>query len=369
MKQTLNILRGWSWLMLLALLAGCSNDSDEPEPPQPENPKQSLPLTFEVTENPMIIDGAENHQSTRTPITTFSEFNKFYLNYVYIEGNEPYSNDNTFVEAVKNQEDGKWVNSAGANEGWPIGVGVTVNWYAYTGYKGYNPETDNVHFHSNSGNPYLDFTVDANVARQHDLLVAQTSGTWNDTSGILELNFNHVCSALRLFIKKSTNLSAYTLSVSNVTLCNVVNQGYYYFGTGTWTLTTSRTSYDIYPGSEPQTLGSTDYIPMDGDQSNNEATHTYLFMIPQTLTAWNPTTHSVNTLIDNVTDKTYLKVKCTLTNTSTNPSTVVVNNDDVYIPFGASLAKGTQYDVKINIGKNSLYKYDEKTHTYIKIIN
>jgi len=361
MKQTLNILRGWSWLMLLALLAGCSNDSDEPEPPQPENPKQSLPLTFEVTENPMIIDGAENHQSTRstrTTITTFSKFDKFYLNYGYTYDNEWYSNDKTFVEAVKNQEDGKWVNSAGANEGWPIGGGVTVNWCAYTSY---TSQTGSAQFKGNGGTPYLDFTVDADVASQHDLLVAQTSGTWNDTNGILELNFNHVCSALRLFIKKSTNLSAYTLSVSNVTLCNVVNQGYYYFGTGTWTLTTSRASYDIYPGSEPQTLGSTDYIPMDGDQSNNEATHTYLFMIPQTLTAWDGTT-----AIASATTQSYLEIECSITKTSDSSP---VYSGTAYIPFGASLAKGTQYDVKINIGKNSLYKCDEETRTYIKIIN
>lgn len=363
MKQTLNILRGWSWLMLLALLAGCSNDSDEPEPPQPENPKQSLPLTFEVTENPMIIDGAENHQSTRTPITTFSQFNKFYMNYVYngsIGSNDP-DPVGPHVKAEKNGV-GKWVNSAGSDKGWPIvdPKEMVVNWYAYTGYSS-DSETNLVHFYRNGGTPYLDFTVDADVASQHDLLVAQTSGTWNDTSGILELNFNHVCSALRLFIKKSTNLSAYTLSVSNVTLCNVVNQGYYYFGTETWTLPASRASYDIYPGSEPQTLGSTDYIPMDGDQSNNEATHTYLFMIPQTLTAWDGTT-----AIASATTQSYLEIECTITKTSDSSQ---VYRGTAYIPFGASLAKGTQYDVKINIGKNSLYKYDEETHTYIKIIN
>lgn len=334
MKQILNILRGWSWLMLLALLAGCSNDSDEPERPQPENPKQSFPLTIEVEENPMIPEGVRS-VGTRATITTTSSLEAFNMSYVYGTA-EPGS-----VSASKNEE-GKW-----SGGDWPNDAALNnynVNWYAYTSY---TSDTGSAQFVGNDGNPYIDFTVDGDVANQHDLLVAQTSGTYAGTGGNLKLTFDHVCSALRLFIKKSTNLSAYTLSVSNVTLCNVVKQGYYYFGTGTWTLTTSRASYDIYPGSEPQTLGSTDYIPMDGDQSNNEATHTYLFMIPQTLTAWDGTT-----AIASATAQSYLEIECSITKTS-DSSPVYIGT--AYIPFAATFLQGVQHDVKINIGQNSLY--------------
>lgn len=334
MKQILNILRGWSWLMLLALLAGCSNDSDEPEPPQPENPKQSFPLTIEVEENPMIPEGVRS-VGTRAAITTTSSLEAFNMSYVYGTA-EPGS-----VSASKNEE-GKW-----SGGDWPNDAALNnynVNWYAYTSY---TSDTGSAQFVGNDGNPYIDFTVDGDVANQHDLLVAQTSGTYAGTGGNLKLTFDHVCSALRLFIKKSTNLSAYTLSVSNVTLCNVVKQGYYYFGTGTWTLPASRASYDIYPGSEPQTLGSTDYIPMDGDQSNNEATHTYLFMIPQTLTAWDGTT-----AIASATAQSYLEIECSITKTS-DSSPVYIGT--AYIPFAATFLQGVQHDVKINIGQNSLY--------------
>lgn len=334
MKQILNNLRGWSWLMLLALLAGCSNDSDEPEPPQPENPKQSFPLTIEVEENPMIPEGVRS-VGTRAAITTTSSLEAFNMSYVYGTA-EPGS-----VSASKNEE-GKW-----SGGDWPNDAALNnynVNWYAYTSY---TSDTGSAQFVGNDGNPYIDFTVDRDVANQHDLLVAQTSGTYAGTGGNLKLTFDHVCSALRLFIKKSTNLSAYTLSVSNVTLCNVVKQGYYYFGTGTWTLPASRASYDIYPGSEPQTLGSTDYIPMDGDQSNNEATHTYLFMIPQTLTAWDGTT-----AIASATAQSYLEIECSITKTS-DSSPVYIGT--AYIPFAATFLQGVQHDVKINIGQNSLY--------------
>ena len=70
----------------------------------------------------------------------------------------------------------------------------------------------------------------------------------------------------------------------------------------------------------------------------------YLIVIPQTLTPWNGSGSPANT---------YLKLTCTITK---NGSTVFTGT--AYIPFGATLEKGTQYDVKINIGKNSLYKND-----------
>ena len=342
MKQILNILRGWSWLMLLALLAGCSNDSDEPEPPQPENPKQSFPLTIEVEENPMIPEGVRS-VGTRAAITTTSSLEAFNMSYVYGTA-EPGS-----VSASKNEE-GKW-----SGGDWPNDAALNnynVNWYAYTSY---TSDTGSAQFVGNDGNPYIDFTVDGDVANQHDLLVAQTSGTYAGTGGNLKLTFDHVCSALRLFIKKSTNLSAYTLNVSEVKLCNIVNHARYTYGTGWTDLSTSPVNYTLFSGSEQniqalmENLGSTDYIAMDGDQTDNEATHNYLFMIPQTLVAWTPSATGA------ITDYAYLKVKCTLTNTSTNPSTVVVNNDYVYIPFAATFLQGVQHDVKINIGQNSLY--------------
>lgn len=324
MKQNLNILRGWLWLMLLAIFAACSNDNDEPEPPQLEpEPEQSFPLTIEVTENPMIIDGAANNNVRKTDITTSATFDEFTMNYVY---GTSYSTGS--VSATKDGE-GKWTST----DGWPL-TEETVYWYAYTGD---TPPTTNNKFYPNSGNPYLDFTVDNDVANQKDLLVATASGTYSDTGGNLALTFDHACAALRLWVKKSKNLDAYTLSISSIVLKHVVKQGKYYYGTGEWTLTTNDadyTNYTLFSGSA-QTVESTDYIPLDG------GTPVYLFMIPQTLEAWNPTGDLGNT---------YLELACSITKGGTP-----VYSGTAYIPFAATLAKGTQYNVKINIGKNSLY--------------
>lgn len=68
-------------------------------------------------------------------------------------------------------------------------------------------------------------------------------------------------------------------------------------------------------------------------------------MIPQTLTAWDTTTDIAST-----TTQTYLQLACTITKDGTT-----VYSGTAYIPFRATLAAGMQHDVKINIGKNSLY--------------
>ena len=71
----------------------------------------------------------------------------------------------------------------------------------------------------------------------------------------------------------------------------------------------------------------------------------YLFMILQTLTAWNTTT-----AINEATTQTYIQITCTITKDASN-----VYSSTAYIPFRATLTGGYQHDVKINIGKNSLY--------------
>ena len=272
----------------------------------------------------MTVDGEEGSGSRRTDIATGSTLTGFTMDYMYGASHSTGS-----VTATKSEE-GKWMSTTGS---WPS-PDETVYWYAYTSGGTFN---------LNGGNPYIGFTVDNDVANQKDLLVATASGTYSDTGGKLTFAFDHACAALRFYIKKSTNLNDYRLDVSEVVLCKVVKQAKYYFGTGWSDLYAERAEYTLFSGSE-QNIGSasTDWIAMDG------GTPCYLFMIPQELEAWN---HS--TAITSVTNQTYLKVKCTLTNTGT--SAVIVDNDYVYIPFGAILVGGKKYKVNINIGKNSLY--------------
>lgn len=310
----------------LLLLAACAND-DEPTGQQVPN---AYPLTIEVTENPLIPDG-EDGSSTRAAITTKSSLNGFNMNYVY--GTPPNSDSMTATK----DGDGKW----NCNGGWP-GGSATINWYAYT---------DGT-FNLNEGDPYINFMVEESATNQKDLLVAKlTDKTWNNCGGNLNFTFDHACAAVRFYVKKASNLGEHSLTVSSIVLKNVVKHGKYYYDTDTgyWKLITAEasdfTDYTLYSGNDKTITSS--YTCLNGTNEDNS----YLFLIPQALTAWDSST----TTIAEATTQTYLKVKCTITKTSVNPNKVIYNDSYAYIPFGATLVAGKKYDVKINVGKNSLY--------------
>ena len=320
--------------LIYVLLAGlaftaCSNEDQAVQQPQ----KQSRPLTIEVTENPLIQDGEEGSNSNRAAITTTSDLTAFKLDYVYTKNETKYTNGEGNAYSATNTS-GTWTTTGG----WPdTGDNNTeVNWYAYSdGTFNLTDATPKL--------PYINFTVEESAASQKDLLVATASGTYSGTGGNLSFNFDHACAAVRFYVKKSTNLDSYTVSVSSIVLKNVVKQGKYYFGTGAWELSDTRSNYTLL--SSAKTLASNAY-----DLLNGSADNSYLFLIPQTLTPWNHTT-----AIASATTQTYLEVTCNITGTINYSGTA-------YIPFTIStsegnqtLQKGKKYDVKINIGKNSLY--------------
>lgn len=318
-------------LLTSLALGACSNsDDDELTSQQPK----FYPMTIEVTENPMVQDGEKG--STRAAITTNSTLTGFNMDYKYSST----GSDGTSPETATKDSEGKW--SGGS---WPydaVSSNAEVTWYAYTSGT----------FNLNGGTPYINFTVEEAAANQHDLLVATAIGTYSGTSGKLTFTFDHACSALRFYVKKSPNLDSYTLSVSSIVLKNVKKRGKYYYGTSSWNDIDTYTNYTLYSGSA-MTLGSDktkDYVALNGNFGT--AGEPYLFIIPQTLTAWDTTGDLSNT---------YLELTCTITNTSTSTQ---VYSGTAYIPYAATFEKGTKYDVKINIGKNSLY-----SGTDTKIIN
>lgn len=308
-------------LLMLALatasFTACSSDNDI-------NPEQTQrPLTLAVSENPMVNpDAPANARNTRASITTTSTLSTFYLDYVY--GVLPYTNGES-ITAIKKDE-GKWSTSGE----WPD-TDTEVKWYAHS--HGTFSLTDDANKY-----PYINFTVEENAEKQKDLLVAAASGTWGATQGNLSFTFDHACTALRFYVKKATNLKEYTLSITGVQLCNVIDTGDYYYGTSSWSLRDTRSSYTLYSSSS-KTLGTTDYEALDTSDAP------YLFLIPQTLTAWDGTT-----AIASATEQTYIQLTCTITKDATD-----VFSGTAYIPFATTLNAGYRHDVKINIGKNSLY--------------
>ena len=322
-------------LLASLVLGACSSDDNNQVQLQPK--PQSYPLTIEVTENSMIQDGEQSGNTTRAAITlgTTSAFETFYMDYVY---GSSYSSSS--ITATRDSAD-KWtsINS------WPVGGDTEVAWYAST--------YDN--FQYNDGTPYINYEVEESAADQHDLLVATKSGTYNSTGGKLFLTFDHACSALRIFVKKSTNINNKTLRITRIVLKNVYKHGRYYYGTSSWNKDDidTNTDYTLYSGTAIE-LGSASYKVLNyADKANYSALDdvasadkAYLFLIPQTLEAWNPSVALSNT---------YLELTCSINDGASQVA---------YIPFAATFEKGRKYDVKINIGKNSLY-----SGTGSKIIN
>ncbi len=293
-----------------------------------EQVSNTRPLTISVTEKPFINPDASASRGTssvrKAAITTASTLSEFRMDYTY--GTTPSHG----YRIAKKDGDGKWKRDG---EGWPD-TDATVNWYAHNGYA--NGNIQNAPFYLTDDadkKPYLSFTVNNDVAKQKDLLVATATGTWDSTDGNLSFTFDHACSALCFYMKKAKNISDYTLTVTGVQLCNVVNEGNYFFNTASWVPGTTTDNYSIFSGSA--TLGDTNYTIMDNSDKP------YLIVIPQTLTAWSGSGSPANT---------YLELSCTISKEGYEGFT-----GTAYIPFGATLEKGTQYDVKVNIGKNSLY--------------
>lgn len=340
-----------SMLLGLALFAACSSD-DDVVTPQPK----SYPLTIEVSENPLIPEGgAASAAATRAAITTLSTLDGFTMTYLYKDNDNELHTGSATAEKDKddigNYIDGKWTYKGT----WPSATidaqgnpenEQMVTWYAST----ITSKAADVTFQANSDDPYIRFIQEEQVNTQHDLLVAKTADVYhnNNGAGHLYFAFDHACSALALKVKKAKNLENYTLKISNITLHNVVKEGKYYYETGTgtrpWELTSERANYTIYNGSELTLSSITDYTTISGDY-NKENEH-YIFFIPQKLEAWDGTT-----AFEEATTKTYLSMTCTITDSDSHE----IHKGTAYIPFAAVLEKGTQYEVKINIGKTSLY--------------
>ena len=215
--------------------------------------------------------------------------------------------------------------------GWPgdaYSSDADVTWYAWRA-------SNNDAFHPTSEEsaslaPYIRFSVEEASAHQNDLLVAKTTKKWTECSGLLSFTFDHACSAIRLYVKKATNINTHTLLISNIVLHNVVKEGKYRYNSNDWELTGTSTNYTLFSGSN---------VPLNSDYQllNGSEDDSYLFLIPQALSAWNPTGALSNT---------YLELTCSIDG---------AGSQTAYVPFGATFAAGKKYDVKINIGKNSLY--------------
>ena len=326
-----------SKIIILALattaLTACSSDDSETTPQS----QQKRQISISVTENPFINpnDASVKGITTRSAVITTPTLDQFYMNWTYSFDSSHYKGNKTATK--KENETGKWI----SDEYWPgldTSEDITVNWYAYTdGEFDLSDDSQN--------RPSLDFTVAEEPVSQKDLLVSKTSDSWANCGGNLFFEFDHACAALRFYVKKAKNMADFSITVSDAWLCNVVKEGEFYFDDNTWTLDEEKGKQN-HPLYRDQGQGRTLNLSDTEYQALDSHDDPYLFLIPQSLTAWDATGNA---------EECYIKLTCQIVRKADN---VVVFNSDAYFPFAATLAKGIQYDVNVNIGKNSLYKSD-----------
>lgn len=230
-----------------ASLAACSSD-DQDEPKQ-----EPRLITVEVTENPLLdANGTPKQLPTRTAAATTSEtLSAFSMNY---------GGDTEDYKYDFKKSGGSWDTNT-----WPdIGKDTKIDFYAY------NAGT----FYWNSGNPYLNFTMDASASNQTDLLVATHKDiSYNDAKGKVSLNFDHACAAVKFNIYKTAGVGEKSVIVKSVVLSGVQNQGdYYYNSEGT------KWQFQSLPGSASYTLTTGDITLTPSKQA---LPCDYLFLIPQ----------------------------------------------------------------------------------------
>ncbi len=128
----------------------------------------------------------------------------------------------------------------------------------------------------------LDYTVPTYIPGQKDLLVAKSEGIPGNYNSPVALDFNHICSAVKIIAEPSEQDGI----ITKIALRGIPNKGKYSLETNAWVVDEFSTAEFIF---EPNTVLST-----TGDIDMTEGNMT-LLMLPQTLP---PSAQMVVTVVD-----------------------------------------------------------------------
>lgn len=307
------------------------------------------PMSIKVSSEALEDNAQAAGAMRKIPPTTTNTLNKFYLNYVYDNGNVVVGEPELYTDNV---EEGEWLVSTTTypgTGGWPDTApnNTLVTFYAYANV---DVDTeDNINNLFDSDGPCISFGMDEYTRELNDLLVAQATDSWDNCGGHLFLPFEHACAALEFYISKTSSLADYTVSVNNVKIHNVPSVGVYYFnsGEGEWDVCTDSEclkEYTVYAMNNDaitvkKDADGKDLLIGEGD---------YMFVIPQTLTPWDKTGLTLNPT------GTYIEITCKI---SKEGEYVVggegEDEDDwgkAYLPFEATLTKGKIHPFTIKMG-------------------
>ena len=377
-----------------------------------ENPAPWRPLTFTVSKKPLVNADGQASVRRKTPETTIENLKKFYVNCTYLSNElDCYVYSIPEMETTKQIVEGGhgyWVignSQSSGNGGWPSDVSLTgnVKFYAYANVDGsqmdpyanynvmfscegyeYNEDLEPIEGKDDVSKPYIHFNMDEGSGTTKDLLVAKQTDYFkhypdvtDPRNGHVNFQFDHACAAAKFFLVKTTKLNNVTVNVTNVSLHNVKNDGYYYFepdqdyNSGHWKNVTFRKVenkpgfYTLWDGknsiSVPEdndntryswqliyssTEDDTDSTEDDTDSTEGDTGSTegdtgsteddFFFLIPYQYTE---------------SDNAYIDIVCTITPNSGAPADSKYFSGTARIPFCTrALQMGTWYPIVIQMG-------------------
>ena len=325
-----------SWIYLLTtlwLLTACKADTEpEPETTQPVVP-QHVAVTFNpeaaATRGPVPAGSLGTDLSfrvwaTKTPTGTTTE--------------EAFINDNTSNVVVYDDLTHYW-RTTGATYYWPDAPGALYNVAFYALYPASAPTTSNI-----VSNKTIVFDATHPIDGNTDVLYTKhqtsLSTVISSSSPAVPLRFHHALTQLAFQGKLSDTFitDGLQVTVGSIKVCNINSTGNLNLAA---TTTTSLWGTLSTPTDYPLTMVSDEGIALTSTPQALTSSSDITMVIPQVLTAWDPTTQCIY-VVDGVSTKTlttgsYLAIDCKIFDTQTGSYMIgdATSYETIYAPFEA----------------------------------
>lgn len=298
--------------------------------------------TIEMNPGNALVFRASTENSTRSTIATSNSLNGFNVWAYHQNGADPNVTTEYMVEQeVTKNDNGQWTYNP--TRFWP--ESGTIDFYSVS-------PTDVTTSITEDAQKIEDYTVNADISQQADLLYAVNKGCSKETNGEtgVQLNFRHALSQI-VFKAKNTN-TALEVDIQSVKVTNVISKGTFTYPTLTTTPQLTGTDNDTETDGTwgKWTLGSDLTTYTAGVTEKTSITSTAvdlttagsgeLLLLPQTLTAWNPSKGAAGS-------GSRFLISCKVWNVSGDDKILLWPNTDTYsevaVPISATWKQGKKY--------------------------
>lgn len=254
----------------------------------------------------------------------------------------------------------KWINMSG-NRYWPSTGDVT--------FVAYENENGDFAFNPTGASTLTGFTVSTNVANQLDFIYARKTQAKSSTPTPVTLNFRHALSQI-VYKAKNTNKNLF-VEIGAVSIVNVNSKADFAFPTadtttpyvdhgsasdatidnqGAWSNLSTLATFPVSFANKEVAGNSTAVDLTAANDPSKEFSSLALLLLPQTTTAWDPSTKHVPT---DDTANTYFVLSCKIRNVRG----AAVDADDVYLYGSASDYELIYIPVAVNWAQGKKYVY------------